>query len=74
MMYARPIHKESVCFCCGRTIPAIAPVVIVDGADYLRPRVFCRSCYRDAYWRDMLNGATVKVGPNAAVGGRFGNR
>lgn len=74
MMYARPIHKESVCFCCGRTIPAIAPVVIVDGAHYLRPRVFCRRCYKDAYWRDMLEGVTVQVGPSTATRAILSNR
>ncbi len=41
------ISRETVCSCCGWTIPASAPAVIND-TDYTEPRVFCRRCYQEA--------------------------
>ena len=52
MISARPIHRESVCRCCGRRIPGITPVILINAVDNFRPMVFCRRCYRSTFWGD----------------------
>ncbi len=46
-MAASPVVEETVCSCCGWTIPAHAPAFVND-TDYATPRVFCRRCYVEA--------------------------
>ncbi len=52
-MEVRLVHEETDCCCCGRTVPSVAPLIVVNEG-YSRPRAFCRRCYLAAPWRDGL--------------------
>ena len=65
------VHKDPVCCCCGRDIPASASrQVNREGFD--RPWVFCRRCYSAVPWRDesRMSGATGSNGKSDTTNGQ----